>query len=105
MANTTVIRPRARLDVVELASFIGEQSLQASDHFLDACHTTFGFLEESPGIGSFYVTSESRLTGLRVLRIKGFPNHLVFYFARPFGIEIVRVLHGARDLDLALQNS
>ncbi len=33
-----------------------------------------------------------------------FPNHLVFYLQRENGIEIVRIVHGARDLDAALRD-
>jgi toxin ParE1/3/4 len=43
----------------------------------------------------------SRLPGLRNMRwlpVKGFPNYLVFYRPILRGIEVVRVLHGARDI-------
>jgi toxin ParE1/3/4 len=38
------------------------------------------------------------LTGMRSWPIRGFGNHLVFYRPTDDGIEILRVLHGARDL-------
>jgi toxin ParE1/3/4 len=31
-------------------------------------------------------------------RANGFDSHLIFYRARESGIEIIRVLHGARDI-------
>ncbi|MEO8498891.1 MAG: type II toxin-antitoxin system RelE/ParE family toxin [Planctomycetota bacterium] len=102
--NSIGIRPRARLDVVELATQIGTDSVFAATRFLDAIERTFAFLSESPQIGPIYPTKNSRLSGLRVFRVKGFPNHLTFYLERPGGIEIVRVLHGARDLDDALED-
>jgi len=40
------------------------------------------------------------LSGLRSLPVQGFEKHLVFYRPPKEGIEVVRVLHGARDLDL-----
>jgi len=55
-------------------------------------------------MGGFYPTKNRRLIGLRVLRVQGFPNHLAFYLERHNSIEIVRVVHGARDLDHALQD-
>ena len=103
MAHKVDIRPRARLDVVELATFIGKDSVSAANHFLDASENTFGFLAKSPRIGAVYQTKNERLHGLRVFRVKGFSNHLTFYLETNNGIEIVRVLHGARDLDAALQ--
>ena len=98
------IRPQARLDVVELATYIGKDNITAANRFLDACETTFGFLLQSPQIGSLYRTKNPRLVDLRVFCVKGFPNHLTFYLERANGIEIVRVVHGARDLDTLLQD-
>jgi len=103
MDHKVDIRPRARLDVVELATYIGKDSVLAANRFLDASEATFGFLAESPHLGAAYPTRNQRLCGLRVFRVEGFPNHLAFYLNRSCGVEIVRVVHGARDLDEALK--
>ena len=55
------------------------------------------------GIGERRPTANPRLEGLRVWRIQGLEKHLIFYRTVPDGIEIVRVLHGARDLDRLLE--
>ncbi|MCA9123863.1 MAG: type II toxin-antitoxin system RelE/ParE family toxin [Planctomycetaceae bacterium] len=99
------IRPQARLDVVELATYIGQDNVAAANRFLDACAATFDFLSKSPQIGAIYRTKNWRLNALRVFRVRGFPNHLTFYFERATGIEIVRVVHGARDLDALLKDT
>jgi len=104
MANNIGIRPRARLDVVEMAAYIGNDNVTAANRFLDACQATFEFLLESPQLGARYPTKNPRLVDLRVFRVKGFPNHLAFYLERQNGIEIVRVVHGARDLDAVLRD-
>ena len=98
------IRPQARMDVVELATYIGKDNIAAANRFLDACEGTFEFLLQSPQIGTIYHTRNPRLIDLRVFRVKGFPNHLAFYLERPDGIEIVRVVHGARELDSLLHD-
>ena len=98
------IRPKARMDVVELATYIGKDNVTAANRFLDACEATFEFLVKSPQIGAIYRTKNPRLVDLRVFRVKGFPNHLTFYLERANSIEIVRVVHGARDLDALLQD-
>ena len=103
MANRAEIRPQARSDVVELATYIGIDSVLAANRFLDAAEKTFELFAQSPQIGAVYPTKNERLHGLRVVRVQGFPNHLAFYLERNYGIEIVRVLHGARDLDAALE--
>ncbi|MDA1051909.1 MAG: type II toxin-antitoxin system RelE/ParE family toxin [Planctomycetota bacterium] len=104
MGDNVGIRPRARLDVVELATYIGKDSIAAANRFLDACEATFELLAESPRIGGIHLTKNRRLADLRVFRVRGFPNHLAFYLERISGIEIVRVVHGLRDLDAVLQD-
>lgn len=104
MDDNIGIRPQARLDVVELAAYIGKENLKVADRFLDSCEATFQLLLESPQMGAIYPTKNPRLVDLRVFRVKGFPNHLAFYFERANGVEIVRVVHGARDLDALLQD-
>jgi toxin ParE1/3/4 len=48
--------------------------------------------------------SAPRLADLRRWPVSGFPNHLIFYQPTEGGIEVVRVLHGARDLATMLEN-
>jgi toxin ParE1/3/4 len=38
--------------------------------------------------------------GLRMWPIRGFEKHVIFYRPTPTGVEIVRVLHGARNLEV-----
>ena len=104
MKDNVGIRPRARMDVVELAADIGKENITAANRFLDACEAIFDLLAESPKLGAIYPTKNPRLAELRAFRIKGFPNHLAFYLERKNGIEIVRVVHGARDLDTVLRD-
>jgi toxin ParE1/3/4 len=37
-----------------------------------------------------------------MIAVKGFEKHLIFYRQRETGIEIVRVLHAARDVEAIL---
>jgi len=43
--------------------------------------------------------SPTELRGIRRMPISGFPKHLVFYSAEDDDVLILRVLHGARDLE------
>jgi toxin ParE1/3/4 len=38
------------------------------------------------------------LTGMRRWPVKGFEKILLFYFPLPDGLDLVRVVHGSRDL-------
>ena len=44
------------------------------------------------------------LADVRSWPIGGFKNHLIFYRPAPHGIEVLRILHGARDLDAIFDN-
>ena len=99
------IRPQARLDIVELATYVGRDNVTAANRFLDMSEETIGFLAQSPQAGAVHTPKVKRLPGLRVFPVKSFSNHLVFYLVRSESIEIVRVLHGARNLAIELRKS
>ena len=93
-----VQRPAARVDLAVCYAYIGERNLGAAHRFRVNAETTFADLARSPGLGMLYEVKNPRLTGLRCFRVKRFKNHLVFYLPVDGGIEVVRVLHAARDL-------
>jgi toxin ParE1/3/4 len=78
--------------------YIAVDNLDAADRFLTAANSTFRELAQNPETGVRRKFSGSRLDGVRSFRISGFENYLVFYQSGTGGIEILRVLHGARDL-------
>jgi toxin ParE1/3/4 len=88
--------------VMEQAEYIGRSSPAASDKFLLATELTFTQLEQMPGMGHRYESTQPRLAGVRVWSVKGFPNHLVFYRPVQGGIEVILVIHGARDIPTVL---
>ena len=100
--RSLAVRPQARLDLVELATYISRDSADAAWRLLDAAEETFEFLAMNSQAGAIYSTKNAQLVGLRVFQIRDFPNHLSFYLERELSIEIVRVLHGARNVDAVL---
>jgi toxin ParE1/3/4 len=90
--------PEARRDLVEIADYISNNNLEASMRFLDATEDTITFLAANPLIGQLFVPANELIPPLRIWPIHGFRNHLIFYRPLTEGVEIVRVLHGARDL-------
>lgn len=81
---------------------VQEASLDIALRFYDAARTTFEHLARMPTLGERRVSANPRLSGMRIWRIEGFENHLVFYRPVEDGIEIIRILHGARDIDRVL---
>lgn len=91
--------PRAQQDIVEQAYYFAETDMNTSDKFIYAVENTFRTLAAMPEMGSPRTFRHSRLRGLRSWSVEGFRKHLIFYLPRENGIEVIRVLHGSRDLD------
>ena len=77
----------------------------AESRFLLQTEATIEYLAEFPRMRSRFVSDFPELAQLRVCRVKGFPNHLIFYIEHHAAIEIVRILHGAMDLETELRDS
>lgn len=94
------ILPDADRDVDEQTGYLGDHaSFETALRFHDAAYQTFAFLARNPGVGAIRESRNPRLAGIRVWRVDGFANHLVFCRPVEGGIEVVRVLHGRRDID------
>jgi toxin ParE1/3/4 len=98
MANLTK-RPIVVQDLIDHATYIAANNLDAGGRFLYAAEATFQRLAELPAIGKLSGFSHPQLTDIRQYPIKGFRNYLVFYRIQSETIEILRVLHGAQDLE------
>ncbi len=96
--------PQVIRDLIDLATYIAEDSLDASDRFLTAAESTFQQLGKMPGMGKICQFSNSRLAEVRQQAIKGFKKYLVFYRVTDTGVEIIRVIHGARDIEAILDD-
>lgn len=85
-------RPRAHGDLVEIWGYIAEDSEARADAFIDRIDRTFQTLAQRPAMG--------RLRGELATGLRSFPvgRYVIFFRALSNGVEIVRVLHGARDL-------
>lgn len=56
-------------------------------------------LASMPEIGSIWESPLPSLAGVRVWPIRKFKNYLIFYRPISGGIFVLRVLHGARQID------
>jgi toxin ParE1/3/4 len=94
------IRPRARRDLDDQAVYLAEEASSAIGYrFLLPAEETFALLASQPEIG--WRPKVKRLRGLESLRmftISGFEKMVVLYRPTSDGVEIVRVVHGSRDL-------
>jgi toxin ParE1/3/4 len=75
-----------------------QAGLRTARRFLAEAEATFGRLASLPGLGTRYEPDHPRISDLRYFPVSRFKNYLVFYRPIENGVEIVRVLHGARDI-------
>lgn len=98
MSEKILIREVARRDLIEHYVHLGEDNLDAAERLLEHTSTLLDNLARMPTMGRTRSYANPELTGIRFLPIPGFKKHLVFYRPMPGGIEVVRILHAARDL-------
>ena len=86
-------RPLAETDILEIWDYIADETLTAADRWIDRIDEQFSLLAAQPIIGR----SRSELApGMRSFPVG---RYLIFYAPLEDGIDVVRVLHGARDID------
>ena len=99
MSANVVRLPSALRDLNTAAEYIQATSgPERAIRFLRSADATFSRLARMPGMGTLYEPSEPIYANLRFFAIDRHRNHLVFYRPIPGGIEVFRVLHGARDI-------
>jgi len=97
-------RRLARQDILELVTYIAADNPKAAAALYDAYERVLATtLVEMPDIGRPYRSTEPRLQGVRMLPIGRFRSYLVFYRRSDDKVEVLRVLHGARDLRSILE--
>jgi toxin ParE1/3/4 len=86
-------RPRAKIDLIEIWDYIADDSEARADAFIDRIDQKFRTLAQRPLIG--------RLRDELAADLRSFPvgRYVIYYRPLPNGVEIVRVLHSARDLN------
>jgi len=96
------LRPRADTDIDALVDYLLSDSPDSAGRFLDAVQKSCDLIGEQSGIGSRRYAHPPKLEGLRMWAVSDFENHLIFYIERPSYIDVLRVLHGSRDIPAAL---
>jgi toxin ParE1/3/4 len=95
-----LLMPAAERDLEAQADYIAVSGdPRSGDRLFQALHETLDLLSRHPRIGRVAEVRGRLVVGSQMLRIRGFPNHLVFYRASKRGVEVLRVVHGARDIE------
>jgi toxin ParE1/3/4 len=102
MPKPIITTEEAIFDIAEQAAFIAEENPNAADRYISVVRETIASLCDKPTRGSLYKTGNPKPKGLRRLIVPGFKNYLVFHPEEPRKIRVIRVLHGARDINTIL---
>lgn len=97
------IRPLALQDIFESTQYLEENGgFDLAERFLNALKLEFDSLSKMPEVGSLcgFVSSDAR--NIRHWPVAGFERWLIFYIPSASVIDVLRVLHGARDINALL---
>jgi toxin ParE1/3/4 len=94
-----VIRPQALIDLDEIFDYIADDSLDRAIGFIEKLYAQMEKLAVNPGMGR---SREELLPGLR-----SFPygSYLILYIPLASGVDVVRLLNGARDIEALFSDS
>jgi len=97
MSLSLYILPAAEDDLSEIGDYFDERDATLSHRFYEHFWKTARTLAASPNLGERCRFRNPKTKGMRVWQVYGFANYLVF--CRPTGdaLQILRVIHGARD--------
>lgn len=87
------LRPLAEADILDIWDYIASDSPLYADRWLDELDEHFLVLATQPLMGR---ARDELAPGVRSFP---FGRYVVFYAPLVDGIDVVRVLHGARDID------
>jgi len=90
----------AAVDIIEQADWYEEKSdRRLAERWSKAVTSAVLRILRNPRVGAPCRFSPTELHRIRRVPISGFPKHLVFYSIEDNDVLILRVLHGARDLE------
>jgi toxin ParE1/3/4 len=94
-----LLAPSARVDLEEIWNYYAMelQNLEAADRIRDELFDAFRKLVRTPGLGHF--RNDLAADPLRFWRVR---SYLIIYRPEKCPLEIVRILHGARDVQAIL---
>ena len=87
-----LITPRASKDLNEIHDYMAKNSVSRAANFIDLIEDDCKIISESPMIGR---ARDELFPGIRSFSVG---DYIIFYRVVNLGIEIIRVLHGSRDI-------
>ena len=100
-----IIRPAARDDIIRQFRYylVSQDKPEVAGRFLSAVRSTMERIIRTPQVGSPKHFSREGLRGLRSWPVRGFEDLRVYCLAGKDWVEVIRVLHGKRDITKILE--
>jgi len=97
MSLTVWYAPAARLDINECVEYFENRDRSVADRFLESVKKTVEMLCSNPELGERF---RRDLTGtIRRRSLLKFTNYLIFYRREDSTLQVLRIIHGARDYE------
>lgn len=90
-------RPQAEADILEIWDYIADDSILDADRWVDSLDEKLALWATQPMMGR---SRDELAPGIRSL---AFGRYVVFFEPLSDGIDVVRVLHGSRDIDATFE--
>lgn len=104
MRYSVIKRPAAELDIEECFVYLAEDNRKIGLTFLGAVESGLEELADFPLLGKAIGFRNNKLGSVRMWHVKGYENYLIFYRVHEKSIDVIRVLHGSRDIDNLFAN-
>lgn len=88
--------PQASDDLLEIWQYIAADNPKAADRVEDAVYDACALIAKSPLAGQ--VRKELTALPLRFWTLSRYPNYLIVYDPAATPLQIIRILHGRRDV-------
>ena len=92
--------PQAVDDLFEIWSYVAGDSLDGANRVEEAVHSTWAFLADSPHAGR--IREDLTALPLRFWLVQPFRNCWIVYDPKSRPLQIIRILHPARNIATAL---
>ena len=93
------IADKASADIEEISFYFAQRAPDVTDRFYQAVKRTIQQLLRSPALGERCRFRNPATKGMRIWQVDGFSNYLIFYRLNGEQLEILRILHGARNYE------
>ena len=90
------LTPQARNDLFDIWSFIAKDDPEAADRVENTIYAACDLIAEVPLAGR--IRPDLTLLPLRFWVVQPYPNYLIVYDPEKSPLQIIRILHGARNL-------